>query len=139
MTFHCVLMVLALCSALRDRPVAVLDTVEAGTASWDWAVTRIGVEHGGGEADPMSKPFVHSNIGVAAYEASELAFTTIMAHRTRHSRHAILRDTWWAWQVVPIGLHAWGASTWYGRPRNIVVSFPPKQPRPVPHIRFDLP
>lgn len=124
MTFHCVLLVLSLCSALRDRPAMVLNSMEAGAASWDWAATRVGIEHGGMEANPLSKPFVHSNFGVAAYETSELAFTAIMAHHMRHSRHAVLRDTWWAWQVVPAGLHAWGASTWYGKTHQI----------PAPHV-----
>jgi hypothetical protein len=117
-SFHCLLLVVSLCAVLRDRPVAALTTVHAAAASWDWTVTREGINAGGREGDLLARPFVHSNEAIAVVEVVEVAGCAAMGEKTRHSRHRLLRDTWWMWQGVPIVLHSLpqtGAPSWYRR------------------------
>ena len=112
MAFHCLLVVLALCSALRDRPVMALAGVHAAVATWDGIETRQGLNAGWGEADPLSRPFVHSNGAMAAAGVAEVAGVAIIADKMRHSRHRALRDTWFLWQTVPIAAHIVSSSAW---------------------------
>jgi hypothetical protein len=114
MIFHCLLAVISLCGALRDRPVLALTATHAAIASWDWTVTREGVNAGAHEADPLARPFVHSNGAMIAGEALEVSLTAMIAERARKSRHRVIRDTWWVWQAVPIAAHVWGARSWRG-------------------------
>ena len=72
MAFHCILVVLALCNALRDRPVMALAGVHAAVATWDGIETRQGLNAGWGEADPLSRPFVHSNGAMMRQELRKL-------------------------------------------------------------------
>jgi len=112
MTFHCLLVVLALCGALRDRPVMALAGVHAAVASWDGIETRQGLQSGWSEADPLSRPFVHSNAAMIAAGAVEVTGFAIVADKMRHSRHPVLRDTWFLWQAVPITAHVVSGSAW---------------------------
>lgn len=112
MTFHCLLAVLSLCGMLRDRPVMALAGVHAAIASWDGIETRQGIAAGWGEADPLSRPFVHTNAAMLAAGAVEVAGFAIVAHKMRSSRHRVLRDTWFIWQTVPIAAHVVSGSAW---------------------------
>src|SRR5712671_4859012 len=116
MIFHCVL-VLSLCSMLHDKPVSATATAltltHAGIASWDWTVTRQGINAGAPESDPLARPFVHNNSTMVAGAVAEVVGTAWMANKMRRSRHRVLRNTWWVWQAAPIAAHAWGVSTWY--------------------------
>ena len=112
MTFHCLLTVLALCGALRDRPVVAMAGVQAAVASWDGIETRQGIHAGWGEADPLGRPFVHNNAVMVAAGIVEVAGCAIVAHKMRHSRHRVLRDTWFLWQSVPIAAHIVSGSAW---------------------------
>ena len=112
MTFHCLLAVLTLCGALRDRPVMALAGVHAAVASWDGIETHQGTNAGWGEADPLSRPFVHNNAAMIAAGAVEIAGCAIVADKMRHSRHRALRDTWFLWQTVPIAAHIVSGSAW---------------------------
>lgn len=112
MPFHCVLAVLALCGVLRDRPVTVLAGVHAAVATWDGVETRRGLNAGWAEADPLSRPFIHSNAAMVAAGAVEVAGFSIVADRMRHSRHRALRDTWFLWQTVPIAAHVVSGAAW---------------------------
>lgn len=112
MAFHCLLVVLALCSALRDRPVMALAGVHAAVATWDGIETRQGLNAGWGEADPLSRPFVHSNGAMAAAGVAEVAAVAIIADKMRHSHRRPLRDTWFLWQTVPIAAHIVSSSAW---------------------------
>jgi hypothetical protein len=112
MTFHCVLVVLALCGALRDHPVMTLAGVNAAVATWDGIETRHGMNAGWGEADPISRPFVHTNAAMIVAGAAEVAVSAIVAHKMRQSRHRVLRDTWFLWQAVPIVAHTVSGAAW---------------------------
>lgn len=112
MPFHCLLAVLALCGVLRDRPVLELAGAHAAVAIWDGVETRKGINAGWGEADPISRPFVHSNAAMVAAGAVEIAGFSIVADRMRHSRHRALRDTWFLWQTVPIAAHVVSGVAW---------------------------
>jgi hypothetical protein len=112
MAFHCLLAVLALCGVLRDRPVMALAGVNAAVASWDGIETRQGINAGWGEGDPLTRPFVHSNAAMIAAGAVEVTGCAIIADRMRHSRHRVLRETWFLWQTVPIAAHVASASAW---------------------------
>jgi hypothetical protein len=112
MAFHCLLAVLSLCGVLRDRPVMALAGAQAAAATWDGVETRLGINAGWGEADPLSRPFVRSNATMVAAGAAEVTASAIIANRMRHSRHGILRDTWFFWQTVPIAAHVAGGSAW---------------------------
>ena len=78
MIFHCLLAVISLCGALRDRPVLALTAAHAAVASWDWTVTREGVNAGAHEADPLARPFVHSNATMALGEVLEVSLTAMV-------------------------------------------------------------
>jgi hypothetical protein len=112
MAFHCLLAVLALCGALRDRPVMAMAGVHAAVATWDGVETRQGLTAGWGEADPLSRPFVHSNAAMLAAGAAEVVGCAIIADKMRHSRHRALRDTWFLWQAVPIAAHTVSGAAW---------------------------
>ena len=86
--------------------------VHAAVASWDGIETRQGLSAGWAEADPLTRPFVHSNAAMAAAGAVEVAGFAIVADKMRHSRHRALRDTWFLWQTVPIAAHVVSASAW---------------------------
>lgn len=112
MAFHCLLAVLSLCGALKDRPVMALAGVHAAVASWDGIETRQGVNAGWGEANPLSRPFVHSSGAMIAVGAVEITTFAMIAHKMRYSRHRLLRDTWFVWQAAPIAAHIAGGSAW---------------------------
>ena len=112
MTFHCLLVVLALCSALHDRPVMAMAGVQAAVPSWDGIETRQGVNAGWAEADPITRPFIHSNAAMVAAGAAEVTVCAIIADKMRRSHHRALRDTLFLWQAVPIVAHAAGGSAW---------------------------
>src|ERR1700685_4583063 len=112
MTFHCLLAVLSLCGMLRDRPVMALAGVHAAVASWDGIETRQGIKAEWREADPLSRPFVHTNAAMLAAGVVKVAGFAIVANKMRNSRHRVLRDTWFFWQSVPIAAHVVSGSAW---------------------------
>lgn len=112
MTFHCLLAVLSLCGMLRDRPVMALAGAHAAVAAWDGIETRQGLNAGWTEADPLSRPFVHTNAAMLAAGAVEVAGLAIVAHKMRNSRYRVLRDTWFLWQSAPIVAHTVSGSAW---------------------------
>jgi hypothetical protein len=118
MTFHCLLAVLSLCGMLRDRPVMALAGVEATAAAWDGIETHQGLNSGGVELDPLSRPFVHNNAAMVAAGAVEVTGFAIVANKMRHSENRALRDTWFLWQAVPIAAHIAGASAWMRELQN---------------------
>jgi hypothetical protein len=115
LSFHCLLLVLTLCSALHDKSVLVLSGIQAAAVSYDQVMTREGIDHGGVEINPLSRPFVHSNAAMTAGSVAEVFGTMYIAEKMRHSKHAVLRDTWFLLPLVPTAAHAWGVSTWYKR------------------------
>jgi len=112
MPFHCLLAVLALCGVLRDRPVMALAGVQAAAASWDGFETRQGINAGWGEADPLTRTFVHNNAAMVAAGVAEVTACAIVADKMRNSHHRVLRDTWFLWQALPIAMHTAGGSAW---------------------------
>ncbi len=112
MPFHCLLAVLALCGVLRDRPVMALAGVQAAAASWDGIETRQGINAGWGEADPLTRTFVHNNAAMVAAGVAEVTACAIVADKMRNSHHRVLRDTWFLWQALPIAMHTAGGSAW---------------------------
>jgi hypothetical protein len=110
--FHCLLAVLSLCSLLRDRPVMALASVHAASSTWDGIETRQGLNAGYAEADPLTRPFVHSNAAMVAAGGVEITGLAIVAHKMRESRHPVLRKTWFVWQTMPIAVHLVGGVAW---------------------------
>lgn len=112
MIFHCLLAVLSLCGALKDRPVMMLAGVHAAVASWDGIETHQGINAGWAEADPLGRPFVHNSGAMIAAGGVEVAAFAVVAHKMRYSQHRVLRDTWFVWQAVPIAAHIVSSSAW---------------------------
>lgn len=112
MIFHCALAIFSLCGALRDAPVRDLTILHAAVASVDWGMTRTGMSGGGIEADPLARPFVHSNLPMIVGAMAEVGLTAMVAERAHRSHNRLIRRTWWLWQVAPAVAHAYGAGTW---------------------------
>jgi hypothetical protein len=119
--------------ALPDKPEAVLTAIHAASASWDWTMTRRGVDAGYSEADPLARPFVHNNYTMVAAESAEIGLTAWVARRARKSHCAVVRKTWWMWQLAPSVAHSFGIASWYGLKRW-PARVPP--PPPVRVVRF---
>ena len=106
MTPHCMLLLLTLCTA--SRPVRALFAVQATAGSVDWIQTRQFVDDPRWrEGNPLARPFVHSDATLVPAAAAEVFGCAWIAEKMRHSRHKLLRRTWWVWQGMPVVLHVW--------------------------------
>jgi hypothetical protein len=91
-----------------DRQVMVLTEINAGTAIWDDLATRMVINRGGYERNPLLRPFVHNSGTLAAETVAEVWLTAFVADRMKHSSRAILRKTWWLPQALNISAKLYG-------------------------------
>lgn len=92
----------------HDKPVAILAAVQFGAEGWDATTTRMVLNRGGSERNPLVKPFAHNSVALGAEGASEIWLSAFVADRMRHSRYRVLRKTWWLPQTVNISFGFWG-------------------------------
>ena len=85
-----------------DKHVTLLAEIDAGAAILDDVSTRMVIENGGYERNPLMRPFVHNSGTLAAETVGELWLVAFVADRMKHSRHALLRKTWWLPQALSI-------------------------------------
>jgi hypothetical protein len=110
MIFHCLLLSLTLCQALRDRPVVILSAVQTSAIAYDYTQTRLnmltpdGVEH-----DALMRPFVHNSGTLAVEGAAEILLAGYVAEKMKHSRHSVIRKVWWLPQTLNVAWHLSGA------------------------------
>lgn len=88
----------------EKREWYVLIGVSAGAAVFDAWSTRRAVSGGyGTEADPLLKPFAHSNAMYAATQVSPLVMD-FLGRKMMTSRHNWMRKLWWLPQVAGTNL-----------------------------------
>lgn len=85
-----------------DKQVKILAEINAGAAILDDISTRMVIENGGYERNPLMRPFVHNSGTLAAETVGELWLAAFVADRMKHSRHTLLRKTWWLPQTLSI-------------------------------------
>ncbi|HXP79793.1 MAG TPA: hypothetical protein VN976_07800 [Verrucomicrobiae bacterium] len=85
-----------------DKHVTLLAEINAGAAILDDVPTRMVIENGGYERNPLMRPFVHNSGTLVAETVGELWLAAFVADRMKHSRHALLRKTWWLPQALSI-------------------------------------
>ena len=91
-----------------DKQVTLLAEINAGAAILDDVPTRMVIENGGYERNPLIRPFVHNSGTLAAETVGELWLAAYVADRMKHSSHALLRKTWWLPQALSISLKVSG-------------------------------
>jgi hypothetical protein len=91
-----------------DKQVMVLAEINVGAAIWDDLATRISIDRGGYERNPLMRPFVHNSGTLAAETIAEVWLAAFVADRMKHSSHAILRKTWRLPQSLNISAKLYG-------------------------------
>jgi hypothetical protein len=100
---HCVLLLLTLCAAVRDKPVMALTFAHADALFADGVVTRRSVLHGGEEVDPLARAFIGARPTwgrMVPVGAGFVIGEAWLAERMKTSRHAWVRRVWWVPQAV---------------------------------------
>jgi hypothetical protein len=85
-----------------DKQITLLAGINAGAAVMDDVSSRMVIESGGYERNPLIRPFVHNSGTLAAESVGEVWLMAFLADRMKHSRHPILRKTWWLPQTLNI-------------------------------------
>ena len=85
-----------------DKQVRLLAEVNAGAAVLDDVSSRMVIDRGGYERNPLIRPFVHNSGTLAAESVGEVWLMAFIADRMKHSRHPLLRKTWWLPQTLNI-------------------------------------
>jgi len=91
-----------------DVHIAVLAEINAGAATWDDVATRMELDRGGYERNPLIRPFVHNSGTLAAETVGEVWLAAFVADRMKRSPHAYLRKTWWLPQVLDTSARLYG-------------------------------
>ena len=90
-----------------NKSVAILAAIHVGPAAWDGVTTRMVLDRGGYERDPLMRPFAGNSGALAATTAGEVWLSAFVADRMKHSHSIILRKGWWLPQAVSISLDLW--------------------------------
>jgi len=91
-----------------DKHVLLLAEINGGAAVWDDVATRMVINRGGFERDPLMRPFVHNTGTLLVETAAEVWFMAYLADWMKHSPHPILRKTWWLPQALDITAKMYG-------------------------------
>jgi hypothetical protein len=83
-----------------DKQVRLLAEVNAAGAVMDDVSSRLVIEQGGYEKNPLMRPFVHNSGTLAAESVVEVWAMAYLGNWMKHSHHAVLRKTWWLPQTV---------------------------------------
>lgn len=86
----------------RDKQITLLAVANAGGAVMDDVSSRLVIERGGYERNPLIRPFVHNSGTLAAESVGEVWLMAFLADRMKRSRHPLLRKTWWLPQTLNI-------------------------------------
>jgi hypothetical protein len=85
-----------------DKQVRLLAEMNAGAAVMDDVASRMVIESGGYEQNPLMRPFVHNSGTLAAESVTEVWLMAFIADRMKHSSHPLLRKVWWLPQTLNI-------------------------------------
>lgn len=110
------LLSLAGCSQMvvRDRPVALLGTVQLGMSLADSVNTEsrkaYWMSRGGyfTEHDPLARPLVNHPPALYAFDLAGAYGTAWLGSRMKHSHNVLGRKLWWLPQVVVISGNTYG-------------------------------
>jgi hypothetical protein len=91
-----------------DKQITLLAGINTGAAIMDDVSSRLVIERGGYERNPLIRPFVHNSGTLAAESVAEVWLMAFLADRMKHSRHSLLRKTWWLPQSLNISAKAAG-------------------------------
>lgn len=83
-----------------DKKVRLLAELNAGAAVMDDVASRMVIESGGYERNPLMRPFVHNSGTLAVESAAEVWLMAFLGDRMKHSSHPLLRMTWWLPQTL---------------------------------------
>lgn len=85
-----------------DKQVRLLAEINAGAAVMDDITSRMVIDRGGYERNPLIRPFVHNTGTLAAESVAEVWLMAFVGDRMKHSSHSLLRKTWWLPQTINI-------------------------------------
>ena len=91
-----------------DKKIRLLAEVNAGGAVWDDISSRMVIERGGYERNPLMRPFVHNSGTLAAESVVEVWAMAYVADWMKRSRHPLLRKTWWLPQTLNLSAKVTG-------------------------------
>ena len=77
----------------------ILSAVQHGAAGFDAYSTRVAISRGAVEADPLMRPFAHSNAMYFANQIGPLGLDYV-ARKMQRSNNSFLRHTWWMPQAI---------------------------------------
>lgn len=106
----CLLLLLTLCSAVHDRPVAALTVVQTSALIGD-GITTAKWHAGLTEGDPLSRIFIGTHptmLRMIPAGIGEMVITTYVAEKMHSSSHAWERKIWWVPQTLAISGHSAG-------------------------------
>lgn len=83
-----------------DKKVRLLAELNAGAAVMDDVASRMVIESGGYERNPLMRPFVHNSGTLAVESITEVWLMAYVGDRMKHSSHPLLRKTWWLPQTL---------------------------------------
>ncbi len=83
-----------------DPKVRLLAEINAGGAVVDDVSSRLVIEEGGVERNPLMRPFVHNSGTLAVESVAEIWAMAFLGNWMKHSSHSILRKTWWLPQTI---------------------------------------
>jgi hypothetical protein len=85
-----------------DKNIRLLAEMNMGAAVLDDVTSRMVIERGGYERNPLMRPFVHNSGTVAAESVAEVWLMAFVADRLKRSEHSLWRKVWWLPQTVNI-------------------------------------
>jgi hypothetical protein len=85
-----------------DKNVRLLAEMNAGAAVMDDVASRMVIENGGYEQNPLMRPFVHNTGTLVVESVTEVWLMAYIGNRMKHSSHPLLRKTWWLPQTLNI-------------------------------------
>ena len=91
-----------------DQHVRLLAEINVGATVMDDVSSRMVIDRGGYERNPLIRPFVHNSGTLAAESVGEVWLMAFLADRMKHSRHPLLRKTWWLPQTLNISAKVTG-------------------------------
>ncbi len=92
----------------RDKHVLLLAEMNAGAAAWDDIASRMVIDRGGFERNPLMRPFVHNSAALAAETVGEVWLMAYVGDWMKHSHNHILRKAWWVPQTLDITAKMYG-------------------------------
>ena len=86
-----------------DKNIRLLAELNTGAAVMDDVSSRLVIESGGYERNPLMRPFVHDSGTLAAESVAEVWLMAFVADRVKRSEHPLWRKVWWLPQTLNMG------------------------------------